>query len=139
MNEPLPVSGEIPGGQPVGGISPETLSELQQTLPVLAPEEEASVRQLPDQTAQIADLLALLEDVRLALLVGTVSPESAQPAPLQEDLLSGLSAWLAAWWQTLPDTVQEQASAPPLPSNCLSRASDAPRIALASRAGRRPL
>jgi hypothetical protein len=115
MNEPLPVSGEIPGGQPVGGISPETLSELQQTLPVLAPEEEASVRQLPDQTAQVADLLALLEDVRLALLVGTASPESAQPAPLQEDLLSGLSAWLAAWWQTLPDTVQEQASAPPPP------------------------
>lgn len=91
----------------------EPLENLQESLPLLAPEEEASVRQFPDQTAQIADLLALLEDVRLVLLAGTVSPESAQPAPLQEDLLSGLSAWLAAWWQTLPDTAQEQASAPP--------------------------
>jgi hypothetical protein len=91
----------------------EPLESLQESLPVVPPEEEASVSQIPDQTAQIANILALLEDVSHALLVGTVSPESAQPAPLQEDLLSGLSAWLAAWWQTLPDTVQEQASAPP--------------------------
>jgi hypothetical protein len=90
----------------------EPLENLQGSLPVLAPEEEASVSQIPDQTAQIANILALLEDVSHALLAGTVSPDSPEPLPLQEDLLSGLSAWLAAWWQTLPDTVQEQASAP---------------------------
>jgi hypothetical protein len=90
----------------------EPLENLQGSLPVLAPEEEASVSQILDQTAQIANILALLEDVSHALLAGTVSPDSPEPLPLQEDLLSGLSAWLAAWWQTLPDTVQEQASAP---------------------------